>query len=125
MKAAGRNDPPGKGYHPQRDTASRQTPTPRSAKGWSVRFTRHIMSLSPLFWIGALVAVISGCADSDPPQPIEETFEAALIDTSTDFSHLRYANGEISLNDRCPIRRNKLNPKVRPLFVNGRPMGFC
>lgn len=92
-----------------------------------MRFTWHMYLWKPTRWIGlgVLVLVWFGCAESEPPQPIEETFASVLVDTSADYSHLRYASGELSINDRCPIRRNKLNPKVRPLFVNGKPMGFC
>ena len=90
-----------------------------------MKFTRKSKKWKTPLWIGAVVLIASGCGGTQPPQPIEETFEAALVDTSADFSHLLYANGETSLNDRCPIRRNKLNPKVRPLFVNGKPLGFC
>lgn len=38
---------------------------------------------------------------------------------------LVYADSLVSLNDRCIVRQVKLNPKVRPMYVNGRPVGFC
>ena len=38
---------------------------------------------------------------------------------------IRYPDGELSLNDRCPVRRNKLNLRMPPVYVNGRPIGFC
>jgi len=38
---------------------------------------------------------------------------------------LKYADSLTSLNDRCAVARNKLNPKVRPVYVNGQPIGFC
>ena len=39
---------------------------------------------------------------------------------------LRYFDGEqISLNDRCAVRKVKLNPKMPPIYVNGQPVGFC
>lgn len=42
------------------------------------------------------------------------------------FPHLRYlADGQMTLNDRCPVRKAKLNPKMIAAYVNGRPVGFC
>lgn len=38
---------------------------------------------------------------------------------------LRYADSLTSLNDRCAVSHAKLNPKVRPVYVNGQPIGFC
>jgi len=39
---------------------------------------------------------------------------------------LRYFDGEqVSLNDRCAVRKVKLNPKMPPIYVNGQPVGFC
>lgn len=38
---------------------------------------------------------------------------------------LKYADSLVSLNDRCIVRKVKLNPKVRPVYVNGHPVGFC
>lgn len=39
---------------------------------------------------------------------------------------LRYFDGnQVSLNDRCPNTKAKLNPKMPPIYVNGQPIGFC
>ena len=39
---------------------------------------------------------------------------------------LRFADGQVSLNDQCMIQlANGLNPAIPPLYVNGRPVGFC
>jgi hypothetical protein len=38
---------------------------------------------------------------------------------------LKYADSLVSLNDRCMVRKNKLNPRVRPVYVNRQPVGFC
>ncbi len=39
--------------------------------------------------------------------------------------HLKYDGGDVSSNDRCPVRHGKLNPAIAPLYVNGRAVGFC
>jgi hypothetical protein len=44
---------------------------------------------------------------------------------SPDHPRVRFADGDLSLNDRCPVRRNKLNLRMPPVYVNGRPIGFC
>lgn len=31
----------------------------------------------------------------------------------------------VSINDRCPVRKVKLNPKMPAVYVNGQPVGFC
>lgn len=41
------------------------------------------------------------------------------------FPHLLMQDGQMSLNDRCPVRKIGLNRRLPPLFVNGRPIGFC
>jgi hypothetical protein len=31
----------------------------------------------------------------------------------------------LSVNEQCPIRGGKLNPGIRPMYVNRKPVGFC
>lgn len=40
--------------------------------------------------------------------------------------YLRYRDGQISASDSCAVRiGNKLNRRIPPAYVNGRPLGFC
>jgi len=57
-----------------------------------------------------------------PELPVEPVY---VPGTDEKFPRLRYADGQISLNDRCPVRHVKLNPKMAPVYVNGKPIGFC
>ncbi len=41
------------------------------------------------------------------------------------FPKLRWEDGSVTVNDRCPVRHAKLNPKIAPIHVNGRAIGFC
>ena len=41
------------------------------------------------------------------------------------YPRIRYSDEQISVNDRCPVRRAKLNLRMDPIYVNGRPVGFC
>jgi len=36
-----------------------------------------------------------------------------------------YEDAQVSINDRCAVRKVKLNVKMPPLYVNGQPVGFC
>ncbi len=38
---------------------------------------------------------------------------------------IKYADSLVSVNDRCIVRMNSLNPKMRPMYVNRLPIGFC
>ena len=38
---------------------------------------------------------------------------------------IKYADSLVSANDRCMVALQKLNRRVRPVYVNGVPMGFC
>ena len=50
---------------------------------------------------------------------------AAYDDTSLALPRLVYADGAITLNDRCPVRKAKLNRRLPAMMVNGHPVGFC
>ena len=47
------------------------------------------------------------------------------VDPSDSLPRIRYNDGQVSLNDRCPVRKVRLNLLLEPLYVNGRPIGFC
>ncbi|MCI0451280.1 MAG: hypothetical protein L0Z51_02685 [Candidatus Latescibacteria bacterium] len=42
------------------------------------------------------------------------------------FPKIRYYEGGlVAPNDRCAVRKVRLNTKMPPVYVNGRPIGFC
>lgn len=45
--------------------------------------------------------------------------------THEEFPKVLYADTLISANDRCIVAQSRLNPRVRPVYVNGVPIGFC
>jgi hypothetical protein len=50
----------------------------------------------------------------------------AYVNDQDSLPRIRYDDGEqVSLNDRCAVRKAKLNPKMPPIYVNGQPVGFC
>jgi hypothetical protein len=42
-----------------------------------------------------------------------------------DHPRILYSDSLLSLNDRCIVRQGRLNPGFKPVYVNGRPVGFC
>ena len=86
------------------------------------RFLGHVLAGA------SLTICFLGCSKNvevDAPKPIAGLLPAAYTDTALAFPRLRFADGSLSLNDKCPVRKVKLNPRLAPLFVNGRPIGFC
>ena len=53
--------------------------------------------------------------------------EAQRFVPGTDPGHprIKFADSLVSANDRCIVAQEKLNLKVRPVYVNGVPLGFC
>lgn len=45
--------------------------------------------------------------------------------TDPEHPRVQYADSLVSLNDRCIVRQNKLSTKIPPVYVNGKPIGFC
>lgn len=41
------------------------------------------------------------------------------------FTPIEYETGGPTLNDRCPVRKVRLNLKMEPVWVNEHPVGFC
>ena len=60
-----------------------------------------------------------------PPTPASP--QQYLYSSPPDSLHPRvqYRDGSISLNDRCAVRMTKLSRSMRPVYVNGQPIGFC
>jgi hypothetical protein len=49
-----------------------------------------------------------------------------FVSDTDSLPYLKFRDdGQVSLNDRCAVRQVRLNPKMPPAYVNGRPVGFC
>jgi hypothetical protein len=88
--------------------------------------TRFVRSSSPAVAL-VLLAVAPACAPApvEPARLVETHGAAAYADDAASLPHIRFGDAGSSINDRCPVRKNKLNLKMPPLWVNGRPVGFC
>jgi hypothetical protein len=72
----------------------------------------------------AMVGLSTVLADEN--KPVERPRGMGhYVNHADSFPRLVFGDGLISLNDRCIVRKTKLNPKMPPVYVNGRPVGFC
>ncbi len=60
-----------------------------------------------------------------PSELVPPNGDPAVIDASAEFPRLRFGDGLVSANDRCPITKRKLSIYFPPVYVNGLPIGFC
>ena len=53
--------------------------------------------------------------------------EAQRLVPQKDTKHWRvkYADSLVSINDRCAVKQSPLAITIRPVYVNGKPVGFC
>jgi hypothetical protein len=42
----------------------------------------------------------------------------------SELYRLRYGDS-VTENDRCPVRKSRLNRRMPAVWVNGKPIGFC
>ncbi len=75
--------------------------------------------------VAAAAVACSGDKKESAPEPMHVVF-GEFIQPEDSFPKLRYFEGGlVSPNDRCAVRKVRLNPKMPPVYVNGRPIGFC
>ena len=73
---------------------------------------------------GLSVCVAAACG-SRPAELVLPVSEPVLIDPDTPFPKIRFGDGLVSVNDRCPVTKRKLSVNWPPVYVNGQPIGFC
>ena len=74
-----------------------------------------------LFLLATTLCLLSLPALADEVEPFAE-----IVSPADSLPHLRYlADGKITINDRCPVRKVALNPNMGASYVNGEPVGFC
>ncbi len=72
-----------------------------------------------LIALAALGLLSIACGSGEPPL-------GAFEDPEAPFSRVRYSERDlVSLNDHCPLTGTRLNLAIPPVYVNGRPIGFC
>jgi hypothetical protein len=69
-------------------------------------------------------ALLAACSGKD--KPVEHMAMGEFVEPQDSFPHIRYFDTQlVSINDRCAVRKTKLNRKMPPIYVNGQPIGFC
>jgi len=70
------------------------------------------------------MALVAACGQKEAP--VEHMVMGEFVGEQDSFPRIRYFEaGLVSINDRCAVRKVKLNPKMPPIYVNGEPVGFC
>lgn len=84
---------------------------------------RTYRTIAVLASVAALAC--SGQKEEAAPAVSHQVF-GEYIQPEDSFPKLRYLEtGLVSLNDRCAVRKVRLNSKMPPVYVNGQPIGFC
>ncbi|HEU4723772.1 MAG TPA: hypothetical protein VFU59_00600 [Candidatus Eisenbacteria bacterium] len=71
--------------------------------------------------IGALLLASAALSLAATPSAAQHYVAAA----DTAFPRIKYPDSLVSANERCMVALQKLSRRVRPVYVNGVPMGFC
>jgi predicted small lipoprotein YifL len=71
-----------------------------------------------------LLAAIAACGGR-PAELVPPVGKAELVDPAAEFPRIRFADGLVAANDRCPVTKRKLSVAFPPVYVNGLPIGFC
>jgi hypothetical protein len=70
------------------------------------------------------IALAAACSKKD--KPAGQATMGEFVESQDSFPRIRYFDTDkVSINDRCAVRKTKLNPKMPPVYVNGEPVGFC
>ena len=86
------------------------------------------IALACLAFLACTQSKVAPIAENRPVAYVDPdgSHESLSVDTLRNaFPHMRFADGQVSLNDRCPVRRAVLNLRLPGLYVNGKPIGFC
>lgn len=105
----------------------------------NTRFINHgeRMTHSEKLCLGVFqLLLMLGCAE-EPKGPIAENKPAVYVDrdglnpaterdtVNNPYPYMLMADGQRTLNDRCPVRLVPMNLRLPAVYVNGKPMGFC
>jgi len=76
-------------------------------------------------WLPLLMLAAASCTEERPARLVASAKVPAYVDAAAEKPHIKFDDEQVSLNDRCPVRKAKLNLKMPPVYVNGKPIGFC
>ena len=76
-------------------------------------------------FLGTVLLVFAVACGGKPAALVPPVGKPELLDASAEFPRIRFADGIVSANDRCPVTKRKLSVVWPPVYVNGLPIGFC
>lgn len=81
----------------------------------------------PLAVVAAVAALSCSKKADSPAESVAYAVFGEYVQAAEDsFPQIRYfESGLVSENDRCAVRKVKMNVKMPPVYVNGRAIGFC
>ena len=83
------------------------------------------MNGKAVFLATMVIALLSGCGGKKAPVVVKSGETVEYVNKELEYSPVRFSDGEESLNDRCMVRQAKLSLRMPPIYVNGKPIGFC
>ena len=77
--------------------------------------------------VGVLSLACSKKEETATQEPEKEYIALGeFVNPEDTMPRVRYFDdGLVTINDRCAVRKVKLNPKMPAVYVNGQPVGFC
>ena len=72
-----------------------------------------------------LLLAVASCAQERPARLVASAKIPSYVDPAAEKPHIVFDDSQVSLNDQCPVRKAKLNLRMPPVYVNGKPIGFC
>jgi len=79
---------------------------------------------SPILAVSLLLAAAAACGGR-PAELVPPVAKPSLVDDAAEYPRIRFGDGLVSANDRCPVTKRKLSIYFPPVYVNGLPIGFC
>lgn len=76
-------------------------------------------------WLPLLLLAAASCAEERPARLVASAKVPSYVDPQAEKPHILFDDSQVSLNDKCPVRKVKLNLRMPPVYVNGKPIGFC
>jgi hypothetical protein len=105
--------PPGEivRYHPARTPLNR----------WR-KFMSHVTTFD---WRRAVAPALAVLFAACLLLPAPGSAQRFVSTDDPEHPRVKYPDSLVSVNDRCAVRKVKLGNRVRPVYVNGLPIGFC
>lgn len=90
-----------------------------------IRITLAALALALAALSGSARAQESGPGQAQWVEGIRIGLPGFIPGKHPDRPRIMYLDSLTSINDFCPVRQARLDPDRKPVYVNGKPVGFC